>query len=81
MVHVTPVHKNYYPTSSNPPNNRQSARLLFLIIISSCSIAQKPDTTKATRTQIINKSIELYNALELRRIKKCSLTLARILLS
>jgi len=41
---------------------RQSALLLLLIIISFFSIAQKPDTTKSTMIQMINKSIELYNA-------------------
>jgi len=41
---------------------KQFALLLLLIIISFFSIAQKTGTAKSTMIQVINKSIELYNA-------------------
>jgi len=41
---------------------KQFALLLLLIIIPFFSIAQKTGTAKSTMIQVINKSIELYNA-------------------
>jgi len=41
---------------------KQFALLLLLIIISFFSIAQKTGTAKSTMIQVINKSIELFNA-------------------
>ena len=41
---------------------KQFALLLLLIIIPFFSIAQKTGTAKSTMIQVINNSIELYNA-------------------
>jgi hypothetical protein len=59
---LNPARKNYYLPSSNPTEHETSALLSLLIMISFFSIAQKTDTTKSTRIQMINKRIEMYNA-------------------